>query len=283
MFEKVLYGKIPNRIYYFLFRNQIGLDRSIVNKNQINLEWWQRTTNLGDALAPIIYEWILRKYHLDKNKRTNKTIHLNTVGSLIGQGHYDAVIWGSGVLDQRNTTNLVNQRKYRKLDVRAVRGPISYIVLKICGYECPQVYGDPAILMPYIYPKKENCQKEYDTSVIFHHTQENSDTYDCHIINIRTKDYKHFIDEICKSKKIISSSLHGIILAETYGVPAIMLKKGMSNEIVKFFDWYYSTSRFNIRMADTLEDAIKMEPMELPNLNKQREELLKAFPYDLWK
>lgn len=276
--QRLLWNKYTNRI----FRNRICLDKMLVRKRRINLEWWKQKTNLGDTLAPIIYQWMLEQKNLTCDMKVSKTIHLITVGSLIGQGEYDAVVWGSGILDVINTRRLVKQSKYRKLDVRAVRGPISQFVLEICGYECPAVYGDPAILMPYIY-KPKKVEKKYDISIILHHSQDINIPKEYHAINIQTNDYKKFIDEICESKKIISSSLHGIILSEVYKVPAVFLKTGIENEIVKFYDWYFSTKRTNIKFANTIEEAEEMVPMELPELEEMRKNLYNQFPYDLWE
>lgn len=82
--------------------------------------------------------------------------------------------------------------------------------------------------------------------------------------------------------KILSASLHGIILAESYNIPAVFINDGVNDQIMKYIDWYYSTNRFDFRSAATVEQAIQIEPMELPNLDKMRENLLKTFPIDLW-
>lgn len=99
---------------------------------------------------------------------------------------------------------------------------------------------------------------------------------------ISTHNYKYFIDEIVKSEKIISSSLHGIILAESYGVPAILLNEGIDNQLIKYYDWYYSTGRKSVKIANSIEEALSMEPMDLPDLTNMRNDLINSFPYDLW-
>lgn len=100
---------------------------------------------------------------------------------------------------------------------------------------------------------------------------------------MNTTDYRKVIDQIVNSKKIISSSLHGIILAEAYGIPAVFLNSGMDNEKMKFFDWYLSTGRTEIKVANSLDEALHMKPMSLPNLNGMRMKLIRSFPYDLWE
>lgn len=105
---------------------------------------------------------------------------------------------------------------------------------------------------------------------------------ECLSLDIRTKDYQRFIDSLCKLEKVFLSSLRGIILAESYGIPAIFLCKDREVEMLKYYDWYYSTGRKNVKMANTIKEALSMEPMELPNLSLMRERLIEVFPYDLW-
>ena len=75
------------------------------------------------------------------------------IGSILGFRCQNAVVWGSGIL---NTNKKIRYRiKLSNLDIRAVRGPKTREQLVKLGKECPCVFGDPAVLLPYIYmPKK---------------------------------------------------------------------------------------------------------------------------------
>lgn len=263
-------------------RNEISLGNKKSMKNKINLEWWDQSVNLGDTLALVVYKWMLGRKQCPEDKGVKKTTHLMTIGSLIGMKNFNATIWGTGLHCFKSITNIFKNRTYVKYDIRAVRGPITREILISNGYECPEIFGDPAVLMPLIYNNKDN-KKKYKHSIVYHLDYKEANMLEeCHYINIRTDDYKAFIDEILASEVVISSSLHGIILAEAYGVPAIFLKAGMDNQLLKFYDWYYSTGRINVRMARTLNEALEMEPMELPDLQDMQEKLLQSFPYDLW-
>ena len=262
------------------------IDGRKAEKNRVNLEWWNYKDNVGDVLSPVICEWMLEQRNLSFNSNANKTYHLMALGSICGEGQVDAVVWGSGVHNDALRKNIYRWRKIRKLDIRAVRGPKTADVLRKAGYACPNVYGDPAILMPFIYMPPYSCgEKKYKKSVIIHFSGKDNlvENDDFHYIDVETKDYKKFIDEIVSSELVISSSLHGIILAESYGVPAIFLKSGIEKEILKFEDWYSSTGRSDFAVAENILEASKMAPTELPKLDKLQSRLMESFPYDLWK
>ncbi len=275
---------------YRVFRNNYGIKDKPSHKHCVNLEY-SRINNVGDALSPIIVEWMLNKKSITINKTTNKTKHLMAVGSIVGRGRFDSTIWGSGVLKDDVEERLIKQSFYKKYDIRAVRGPITRNALIHAGYKCPEVYGDPAILMPLIYnPSKE---KKYPYSVILHHrtslslaTNENS--YEMlvpkgmNVINPATTDYKEFIDAILASEFIISSSLHGIIIAESYGVPAVFLNFGVKDQVIKFDDWFRSTGR-SLSYCLSIEDAFTSKTTGISDLEKMQNRLMEVFPYDLWE
>lgn len=195
---------------------------------------------------------------------------------------FDATIWGTGILNLKHVAIVQEQSVFREYDVRAVRGPLTKRALEAAGYKVPNVFGDPAILIKNIY-SPEHIEKKYDCSLIFHFRYAR-EVAGINCITTETKDFKYFVDEIVSSKKIISSSLHGIIFAETYGIPTVMLCENIEQEdVFKYYDWYYSTGRYNVKIADSIEEALEMEPMELPkNLDLLRKGLIESFPYDLW-
>ena len=91
------------------------------------------------------------------------------------------------------------------------------------------------------------------------------------------------IDEITESNLVISSSLHGIIIAEAYGVPAIWLHNNeCSQDAFKFLDYYYSMGRKPIK-ASSIEEALLMKNDYVPDFSDLQHNLIESFPYDLWK
>lgn len=267
-----------------MIRNSRTMSKDGIAKGVV-LEWWNYETNIGDTLSPVIVNWVLNQKNIVPNCEKKRTIHLLALGSIIGLLDYDAIIWGSGIHKFSSIANIARQSDYVKYDIRAVRGPLTRQALMASGYECPEIYGDPAILMPLIYQKQS--EKKYRFTLIPHMNMidEQNEKYGkiLNVLDVRTTDYKAFIDELTASECVISASLHGIILAESYGVPAVLLMNGMESEILKYYDWYWSTGRRNILIAASVEDAMKAHPMELPDLSQMRENIMEAFPIDVWK
>lgn len=57
--------------------------------------------NLGDYLSLIIVNHLLQDHNLNLNNEAKQTYYLYAIGSIIGWGYQDAVIWGSGLLNKK--------------------------------------------------------------------------------------------------------------------------------------------------------------------------------------
>lgn len=284
--KQIMGGRVKKLLVKLLFpwRNKFILF-NISNRaknNRVNLDYWSESKNLGDLLSPIIVDYMLSLKHISPNKEISERKHLYAVGSVLTSGIQDATVWGSGVLNASLTYRL----EKRKLDVRAVRGPFTRAVLIDYGYEVPEIYGDPAILLPEVYTPEETAKK-YKYGFIFHKDYElaeealqsvNKDDYI--ILDICTDDYKSFINRLSSVETIVSSSLHGIILAESYGVKAVLLKPQV--DILKYYDYYYSTGRLKFPIAEDLRSALSSVPAELPDFTSLRNGLKASFPYDIY-
>ena len=272
-----------NRVNLFDYHPELSVGR---NSTYMNSRW-----NLGDSLGFVVASYMLDKKGLSLDSWVKKRKHFGCIGSYVFTSFQHMTIWGGGALVHPKDFKTLFLRKCRlyrypfsKYDFRAVRGPLTRSVVMEYGHECPEVYGDPAILMPYIY--SPHCEVKHDFLAIpqfcteANFRQEHPDYY---TVSMNTNDYKSVIDAIVSSKKVITSSLHGIILAEAYGVPAVFFR-GLEDRIdFKYLDYYYSTNRYEVKIADTFEEALSMEPLPLPDLKPLQEGLIRSFPYDLWE
>ncbi len=262
--------------------------KSIVNddhdlSDKLKLYYWRLSSteeNLGDYLSKIVVTHFSPKSQIKNNKKS-KARTLYAIGSILGFRCQNAVVWGSGILDA--VPPYIQRLILSKLDIRAVRGPKTRAVLLKLGKKCPEIYGDPAVLLPRIY-SPVYTEKKHKVSLVFNYSNKDfslPENTDINIIDITTTNYREFISEIVQSSLVISSSLHGIILAEAYGVPAILLlKHGQST--FKFEDWYNSTGRNAVIIAHSISEALKTTPMQVPDLTQMQNNLISSFPYDLW-
>jgi hypothetical protein len=109
-----------------------------------------------------------------------------------------------------------------------VRGPITRHRALDCGASCPAVYGDPALLLPQLYEPAPSARRAligviphyFDKPKVFTYWQppENSKNIDIQ------QPIERVIDEITACRYILSSSLHGLVVAHAYGIPALWVR-----------------------------------------------------------
>jgi len=138
----------------------------------------------------------------------------------------------------------------RKMDFKIVRGKLTEQVLKKHGIINKNIpYGDLGILSSFA--NKKGASK-YLLGIVPHYNDLNSPIfYDIYkeygnesiLINVRAEPWK-VIDEISKCENIISSSLHGLIVADSYEIPNMWLenrfKSAREEPHFKYEDYYSS-------------------------------------------
>lgn len=272
-------------LYFLLvfFLGSIGAFAAEASKEGLPLYYWQQNhfVNFGDYLSLKLVERIVAgpvKVH--QNYPWNKVKKLLAIGSILSFGKDNDVIWGTGI-----NGKLLQKKDYAfsKLDVRAVRGPLTEAFLQEnFQIESPKIYGDPALLLPYFFPefeKKVNPQFKY---IIIPHYSENNlfpKTIDGQVI-YTTDPWNEVIEKILDSEFVISSSLHGIIVAEAFGIPARMLRVGPTEPLFKYQDYYLGTNRPDFQFATSVEEALEMggeKPFEC-----DLKSLYEAFPFEFW-
>jgi len=239
--------------------------KQIFSKDEPLIAYWWRGAggiNWGDALNPILIQKISGKEPVSANEVINfknEPVY-SVIGSILGlYTTKNLIVWGSGFISS------TSQFKKKPLKICAVRGPLTRDLIIKQGINCPEIYGDPALLYPLFY--KSGVGKKYKLGIIPHHVDQNhpllnifKNNSEVLIIDI-TAGINEVIDNVCMCKLIASSSLHGIIAADAYGVPSIWIK--LSNDVVgdgfKFRDYFMSVGRqykkpFLMGKKSTLQD-----------------------------
>ncbi|TCL07344.1 polysaccharide pyruvyl transferase family protein [Sodalis ligni] len=247
--------------------------------------WWDPidgSYNAGDHLGRVIVEQMLTlkdKEILDKKNKNNKLL---SIGSVMHFANNGDTIWGTGINGKIDG----KLHRFTTLDVRSVRGPLTRDFLIQKGIDVPEIYGDPGLLLPLFF-SKDLLRKEEQTKkfLVIPHMNEGLDKY---------KEYSDFLctprqgaisftRQIVNSDMVISSSLHGIIIAEAYGIPAILLANQSGEAKFKFDDYYFGTGRKKYPIASSVTEAFNIEPAEKLAIDEIIDRLFKSFPFDLWE
>jgi len=210
--------------------------------------FWHRSANFGDCIAPYLVEKITG---LEATFVSNedKQGHFAIVGSLLDCAPMNnTIVWGCGFVYETGLT-------YKPLAIHAVRGELSRARYIAAGINCPEVYGDPALLLPKFY--KPEIKKQYRLGIIPHVIdyikvlKDYANVNDEHLIIDLTQPVETVIDQILSCDKTISSSLHGLIVSHAYGIPSRWVE--FSDKVLgggfKFRD-YFTTVDGNTRPLD---------------------------------
>lgn len=254
-----------------------------VPKEGLPLYYWRQDafTNFGDYLSLKIVERIVQQPVVPYRRRpTNNDKKLLALGSLLSFAEDDDVIWGTGV-----NGKLPNKDSYKftRLDIRAVRGPITRTFLKDhFGIVCPEIYGDPALLMPYLFPEYQRKKNPKYPYIIIPHYSEKYLFPKSQYPNVvyPTDPWEEVLGAILNSRFVIASSMHGIVVAEAYGIPARMLRVTENEPLLKYCDYFYGTNRFDFTYATSVEEALQMGG-ERP-IQCDLKKLFEAFPFEFW-
>lgn len=212
----------------------------IADAKTIPLQWC-RGTNWGDALSPVLVSLLAEKPSVFRGRQFYERYLV--IGSILEDANQHSSVWGSGFIAENRVVTCCPKV------VHAVRGPLSREMLLRAGLDCPKVFGDPALLFPaFFHP---TVPKRYRVGVIPHYIDKANPWVELQratpgvcVIDIECGLYE-FVNRVLECDVIVSSSLHGLICADAYGVPNLRMK--LSNDIIggdfKFFDYFLSVGR----------------------------------------
>lgn len=205
--------------------------------------------NVGDSLNQTILNWLGMKFEGVTNDKNTKGKFIGC-GSLMTAARKGDVVWGTGIMRPNAKYSKATGAKFL-----AVRGKNTRELLMDAGVKkIPEVYGDPALLLPLIYdPKWDFGNGDVKVAYMPHYIEKEEfwkqkkklkpgETF----IDAETKNWKKVVRQIKQADLLVTSSLHGIIIADAYGVPVEWV--GYSEgKIVggkwKFYDYFSITGR----------------------------------------
>lgn len=267
---------------------------SLIHRKNIPIFYFSKTKNVGDILNPYLIQKISGKE--TTLARSRRVKHVLPIGSIIHFGTKKSTVWGSGIIhpSQLPPANILKKMRYK-----AVRGLLTKQELESYDINLDDIpLGDPAVLLPLYYSPQKTARRfrvgivphfvDADNPVLLKHLNDE----DVLIIDIK-QNPEDFIDQINSCDYIFSSSLHGLIISDTYKVPNAWLR--FSDKVIggdfKFHDYYsttdevnfYSTAPINIYNQEILDNIIDC-PEKFCKVNNyiyNKQDLLAAFPHIL--
>lgn len=235
---------------------------------KIRLYYWTEQKNFGDCLAPQLVEelsglpvqyekpaeplnfkesfWLLASIILKGKVHRWETFiapyrtKILSIGSILQFSNQWCKVWGTGYMNYHE--------KPIRGKIYAVRGLETKKKLIKQGMKLNNIpLGDPALLLPlWLQPK---TQPQYDLGIIPHWVEtdymlnyiKSKNLNKVRLIDLRTDDVQKVVNEINSCKYILSTSLHGIIVAHAYNIPALWIKHGyIDTDGFKFKDYFSS-------------------------------------------
>lgn len=265
---KIVYTKIrkslnrntPMRLYFENNTASIDLEnRSIHGLTPVF--YWDGTPNFGDLIGPYLISKITGKPVL--NIINLQYSGIMSVGSILNMiNRKGMVIWGSGLMQELTNERIMNLKKCNP-KILSLRGRNTAKQLLEAGISVPDqsFYGDPALILPSFYSPSISFPK--DIGVCPHFTHKSyflnytTDKDNINIIDVQN-DVETVIDSICSSTVCISTSLHGLIIAQAYGIPWIWLEiidDNLDGKDFKFKDFFSTLDEAQVsHMRVNLED-----------------------------
>jgi hypothetical protein len=260
----------------------------------IRAYWWNDAPNFGDALSQqVIARMSGRPVHHAHPVRADifgigSIMKAVRRGGLANRPKVQPWVWGTGMLAPMRADFVA--------DVRfcAVRGPLT---IDLLGIHPDTPTGDPGLLARDLV---EVAPEPNDRiGLILHHTQDLPDDLAGRVasdgrfvrIDVGAPDCLDVVRTIASCRHIMSSSLHGLIVADSFGIPSTWLEGyGIHrNPTFKFYDYALSVGRdlgrpkplsAIIEIANDLPRLAGALPYEA-GVARRVEQLRAAFPQDL--
>jgi pyruvyltransferase len=211
--------------------------------------WFTGRPNFGDLISPILVAGTFAvRPVLVGSSFPGKLLG---AGSILHRAVPGDVVWGSGLIEEQPFDG-------SQVEFLAVRGPRSQ---KCIHGDVPNRFGDPGMLLPRLYnPKRTDTR--FDVGVMPHyHDADTMRVCDDRVLMIRPEasDWRRTVDNIVACDVVVTSSLHGIIAADAYGVPVVWVQPtgGLKGGQFKFHDYYEGTDR-EARLSNWSEGLTKI-------------------------
>lgn len=228
----------------------------LLEDGRVPVRWWPKANNFGDLMSP----WLI-------SKMTGREVvsadlerpHYLAIGSVLNNSTPQSVVWGTGSFGVEPAQRFSAEATYT-----AVRGPLSRARLVEREIPCPEVYGDPALLAPaYFAP---TVRKTHKYGVVARWSERRWHAADLgpgvRLIDLGSGDVEGVIEAILSCRRVVTGSLHGLIIADAYGIPSAWVRsQRVRGGPFKFFDYFATVGKF--RMFQDFDTSVPITTSRL--------------------
>lgn len=258
----------------------------------IKLFWYRKEPNFGDALSPLVVAHLSGRPVAWAHRGECALYAAGSLMTMIANAHAEArtdgsrpLVWGSGMMAPVATRFLPNVR------LALVRGPITATLLgaRFDGY------GDPGLLAPEVLAAAPARQ---DRIGVVPHLSKLDDPALARalaadprltLIDVTTPDPLDVVRQIAACAFVFSSSLHGLVVADAFGVPNTWLDPAGNHgaAALKFYDYAAGVRRALPApvAVDGIGAAIRAGLPETigyaAGVEESRQALLESFPVEM--
>lgn len=209
---------------------------------QIKAWWWRprKGKNFGDEIGALMLKKMGYKVKRVALEKADFAILGTVLGTVSERAADGCVLWGVGDSWENEVEN--------RFDVAAVRGRLTANNLGV-----DTVLGDPGLLVSRFYPKQP---PRYNVGVVRHYVDDREYPW-ADIVIDAMEPVEDVINKISSCRTIISSSLHGIIVADSYGIPTMRIyHPDVISGDFKWMDYQSAFDRPLVQIQDELIGAI---------------------------
>ncbi len=238
------------RVTFFIFLRDYPQGSIACGRRRVKIYYQSKVGNFGDKLNEDLMDY----FSVAFTRRQARWADFAAIGSVLGcfikhrKFHIPRVIkiFGSGFI---MPPNIEQAHFIDNMEFYALRGKLSLECCeKMTGYDLSDIpLGDPGLLIKRFYPDITDTPKLYDVGIVQHFKDKESPL----VNNIKLRNLtfkfidilqptKQFASEVASCRFILSSALHGLICADSLGIPNkhILFTENNGSSTYKYRDYY---------------------------------------------
>lgn len=269
---------------------------------------WYRSKNFGDALSPVLVSRLSGQevawssmpmaqmvaagsalfggsaLFVDRRNIKSAKSMLKLAQKCVDGLFPELNIWGSGFLCNPKVVAVVQIRHCR---ICATRGMLTLQILKQAGFNVGEVaLGDPGLLYPILLANKP--ERKWDVGVVPHFrdyaaglaygNELTKKGVRVKVINVLQDNPLDVVREIGECEKIVSSSLHGLIVSDALGLPRMHKAWSTIGQTDDDFLFKFEDYGTGIGVKDWRQECIDKFYIASGKVAEATENLRMAFP-----